>query len=101
MEHFSKDYHCVAFDMRGYNESDKPEGIEAYGLNYLAEDVKAVIEGKIFGSNFREESDCNCISQRFCVKKISRFLKCYLSGKVAHFFMKYSLHKNYTYLIFF
>ena len=53
MEHFSKDYYCVAFDMRGYNESDKPEGIEAYGLNYLAEDVKAVIEGKIFGSNFR------------------------------------------------
>ena len=47
LEHFSKDYHCVAIDMRGYNDSDKPEGIIEYGLEHLCNDVKAVIEGKI------------------------------------------------------
>mgnify|MGYP001234729921 CR=1 FL=1 len=47
IEHFSKDYHCVAIDMRGYNDSDKPEGIIEYGLEHLCNDVKAVIEGKI------------------------------------------------------
>merc|ERR1711953_443577 len=45
LEHFSKDYHCVAIDMRGYNFSDKPEGIRQYGLDQLCSDVKAVIEG--------------------------------------------------------
>ena len=45
MEHFSKDYHCVAIDMRGYNDSDKPESITEYGVKYLCNDVKAVIEG--------------------------------------------------------
>ena len=47
MEHFSQDYHCVAMDMRGYNDSDKPEGIIEYRLEHLCNDVKAVIEGKI------------------------------------------------------
>ena len=45
MEYFSNDYHCVAMDMRGYNDSDKPEGIEQYGMTHLCNDVKAVIEG--------------------------------------------------------
>ena len=45
LEHFSKDYHCVAIDMRGYNFSDKPEGIREYGMDRLCSDVKAVIEG--------------------------------------------------------
>ena len=48
LEHFSKDYHCVAIDMRGYNFSDKPEGIRQYGLDQLCSDVKAVIEGMIY-----------------------------------------------------
>ena len=52
IEHFSKDYHCVAIDMRGYNFSDKPEGIREYGLDHLCNDVKTVIEGKLNISNF-------------------------------------------------
>ena len=50
MEYFSKDFHCVAYDMRGYNDSDKPQGIKEYGLNHLCNDVKAVIEGMVISS---------------------------------------------------
>ena len=46
MEYFSKDYHCVAIDKRGYNDSDKPENIRDYGLEHICNDIKAVIEGK-------------------------------------------------------
>ncbi len=40
---FSQDYTCVALDLRGYNESDKPEGVDAYRMEELVEDVKGVI----------------------------------------------------------
>ncbi|VDK44015.1 unnamed protein product [Anisakis simplex] len=33
----------VAIDMRGYNESDKPEGIEHYRKSVLAKDIKELI----------------------------------------------------------
>lgn len=39
-EHFQ----VVAIDLRGYNESDKPEGVEAYAMPKLVGDVKAVVE---------------------------------------------------------
>ena len=36
MEYFSnKGYWCVAMDMRGYNDSDKPNGIRSYGIDHL------------------------------------------------------------------
>jgi len=37
-------FKVVAPDMRGYNLSEKPEGIEAYGTDKLTSDVKALIE---------------------------------------------------------
>ncbi len=40
---FAKDYTCVALDLRGYNESDKPEGVEAYRMEELVRDVEGVI----------------------------------------------------------
>jgi pimeloyl-ACP methyl ester carboxylesterase len=40
---FAQDYTCVALDLRGYNESDKPEGVEAYRMEELVEDVKGVM----------------------------------------------------------
>lgn len=43
MEVLSKDYHVVAIDQRGYNKSDKPEGVENYTLKKLVGDVAAVI----------------------------------------------------------
>lgn len=40
----AKYFKVVAPDMRGYNESDKPEGVENYRLNILAEDVMGLIK---------------------------------------------------------
>ncbi|MEM7590732.1 MAG: alpha/beta hydrolase [Cyanobacteria bacterium P01_A01_bin.83] len=45
IEEFAQDYHTVAIDLRGYNDSDKPEGVEAYQMSEFIEDVKGVIEG--------------------------------------------------------
>ena len=42
---FSPDYHTVAVDLRGYNDSDKPEKLEAYKMSELIEDVKGIISG--------------------------------------------------------
>ncbi|HIK43709.1 MAG TPA: alpha/beta hydrolase [Leptolyngbyaceae cyanobacterium M65_K2018_010] len=41
---FASDYTCVALDLRGYNESDKPLGVEAYRLEVLIEDVVGAIQ---------------------------------------------------------
>lgn len=47
MKEFSADYRCVAFDMSGYNDSDKPDpSVEQnYVVDTLLEDVKAVVDG--------------------------------------------------------
>jgi pimeloyl-ACP methyl ester carboxylesterase len=36
-------YHAIAPDMRGYNLSGKPQGVEAYAIDTLAEDIAALI----------------------------------------------------------
>ena len=43
MDVLSAGYRVAALDLRGYNLSDKPEGIENYGMNALLGDVEAVI----------------------------------------------------------
>jgi pimeloyl-ACP methyl ester carboxylesterase len=40
----SDDYQVVAIDQRGYNQSDKPEGVDRYKFEFLVGDVAAVIE---------------------------------------------------------
>ncbi|HEY7124007.1 MAG TPA: alpha/beta hydrolase [Ktedonobacterales bacterium] len=40
---FSKDYHVVAPDLRGYNLSSRPPEVEAYQMKHLVEDVRALI----------------------------------------------------------
>lgn len=42
---FANDYTVVALDLRGYNDSDKPEGVEAYCMTELVKDVQGVIQG--------------------------------------------------------
>lgn len=42
---FAQDYHVIAPDLRGYNESDKPQAVSAYTINELVEDVKGLITG--------------------------------------------------------
>lgn len=40
----SKHFRVVALDLRGYNESDKPPGVDAYKMDKLVGDVVAVID---------------------------------------------------------
>ena len=42
---FAQDYRVVALDLRGYNHSDKPEGVEAYAMEELVKDIAGVITG--------------------------------------------------------
>lgn len=44
MQLLSKEYHVVAMDLRGYNKSDKPEGVENYSMKKLVGDVIALIK---------------------------------------------------------
>ena len=44
LEAFGKDYQAVALDMRGYNLSSKPEGLDAYHVTALIEDLRALAE---------------------------------------------------------
>lgn len=37
-------YRVIAPDMRGYNESDKPDGVRAYGIDRLVDDVGRLID---------------------------------------------------------
>jgi pimeloyl-ACP methyl ester carboxylesterase len=44
MEALSKNFQVVAIDQRGYNQSDKPKGVESYDMRLLVGDVAAVIK---------------------------------------------------------
>src|SRR5580698_6643631 len=39
-----KKFRVIAPDMRGYNLSDKPKGIDSYGIDILASDIAALIK---------------------------------------------------------
>lgn len=41
---FGRDHRAVAFDLRGHNLSDKPEGIAAYRIKPLLDDLRQLIE---------------------------------------------------------
>jgi pimeloyl-ACP methyl ester carboxylesterase len=42
---FARDHKVVALDLRGYNDSDKPEAKAAYVMAEFIKDIKGVIEG--------------------------------------------------------
>jgi pimeloyl-ACP methyl ester carboxylesterase len=44
MPALAKKYQVVAIDQRGYNESDKPKGVESYAMGKLVGDVETVIK---------------------------------------------------------
>ncbi|VDN59818.1 unnamed protein product [Dracunculus medinensis] len=44
IKHFAKSYHVVAVDMRGYNESEAPVGIEHYQAHLVAKDIVELIQ---------------------------------------------------------
>jgi pimeloyl-ACP methyl ester carboxylesterase len=41
---FAEDHQAVALDMRGYNLSSKPEGMENYQIDILTEDIRCLVE---------------------------------------------------------
>jgi pimeloyl-ACP methyl ester carboxylesterase len=43
LDYFCDRYTCVALDLRGYNHSDKPDGVENYRLEVLVEDVRGAM----------------------------------------------------------
>jgi len=45
IRYFNKNYHVVAMDMRGYNDSGKPSGVSSYLMEYLIDDIKGLVEG--------------------------------------------------------
>ena len=47
-----KYYKLIIPDMRGYNLSDKPEGVEKYKIEILVEDIKGLIESLSLGKVF-------------------------------------------------
>ncbi|MCT7975765.1 alpha/beta fold hydrolase [Laspinema olomoucense] len=42
---FAQDYKVVAVDMRGYNDSDKPQDLSAYQIQELIQDIEGIITG--------------------------------------------------------
>lgn len=42
---FAQDYKVVAVDMRGYNDSDKPQDLSAYQIQELIKDIEGIITG--------------------------------------------------------
>ncbi|CAH0721525.1 unnamed protein product, partial [Brenthis ino] len=40
---FNKEYRCVAVDMRGYGDSERPEGVQHYKIQLLVDDIKDLI----------------------------------------------------------
>jgi pimeloyl-ACP methyl ester carboxylesterase len=43
---FSRDYQVIALDLRGYNLSDRPDGVENYRIPVLLDDIRAVINAE-------------------------------------------------------
>jgi pimeloyl-ACP methyl ester carboxylesterase len=50
MAEMGRDHFAVGLDMRGYNLSSRPEGVESYKMPHLVEDVRQVAE-KLAGRN--------------------------------------------------
>ena len=44
MPALAKHFQVVAIDLRGYNKSDQPEGVENYAIDKLVGDVEAVVK---------------------------------------------------------
>ena len=55
LEEFGRDHRAVAFDLRGHNLSDKPEGVAAYRTKHLLEDLRQLIEHLQAG---RDDKSC-------------------------------------------
>jgi pimeloyl-ACP methyl ester carboxylesterase len=46
LQAFSANYQVIALDLRGYDLSDRPEGVEKYKIPVLLDDIRAVIDAE-------------------------------------------------------
>lgn len=44
LKEFSKDYHCVAIDLRGYGLSEKPTKVSSYHIDLMVEDIHQFVK---------------------------------------------------------
>lgn len=44
LKHFAKNYWVVAFDLRGYGDSEKPSGVSNYSVEHLVGDVVGLVK---------------------------------------------------------
>ena len=47
IQHFSRRYHCIAFNARGYPPSDVPASVSKYSQAKAVEDVRAVMRARV------------------------------------------------------
>ncbi|XP_026326655.1 epoxide hydrolase 4-like [Hyposmocoma kahamanoa] len=40
---FQKDYWCIAIDMRGYGDSERPDDVSSYKLDLLVNDIRELV----------------------------------------------------------
>lgn len=43
IKEFSKDYWTIAIDQRGYGDSDKPDDVDEYHTNKMADDIRELV----------------------------------------------------------
>ncbi|KAF4523635.1 hypothetical protein B566_EDAN010144 [Ephemera danica] len=106
LKEFSKDYWVVAIDMRGYGDSDKPTGLEPYGIDLLVDDLRELIValgreqcvlvahdwGGIIAWHFVEK--CPEMVQRFIIMD-APYMRLYAKYVMSHF--KQFLRAWYTF----
>lgn len=51
LKEFSKDYHVIAIDQRGYAESDKPANVSDYHIDMMVGDLRQFV--KQLGKKFK------------------------------------------------
>lgn len=44
LKEFSKDYHVIAINQRGYEESDKPAKVSDYDIDFMVEDIRQFVK---------------------------------------------------------
>lgn len=44
LKEFSKDYHVIAIDQRGYAESDKPKKVSDYHIDKMVGDIRQLVK---------------------------------------------------------
>ena len=87
---FAKDHRVVAPDLRGYNLSDKPEGVEAYTVKQIAADLAGLVDALGDGpvvmvahdwggavAWLRDERDMDAVTAQLEEEGIASFAKSY------------------------